>query len=280
MNKNQKKTELLNIEKSPIKQISFFFILLILEILILSTSLIFAFNININDAISQKNIPDIAKNIYVSVLYILVLANLYFLDKKNFIDVFKLKKQSAIYFFCGLSLGLIFLTVLYLIETIFNFIQIDQISINFLLIFKIFVLGFFVALLEELLFRNFIFRKLQENYKPITAFCVSSYIYSQLHFLRFDINFLEIILPLIGLFFTGIVFAYAFLKFNLWFSIGLHTAWIFLISFTTQISMFIIDKEYFIFTGGYYPVGGIFGILLILLMLFIIVKVKLNFVSR
>jgi len=267
---------LFNIKNSPIKLIFCFFILLILEILFLSSSLILVFKISISDTINQKNIPDIAKYIYISMLYIFILSNLYFLDKVNFLSIFKIKIKNIQHFFSGFLLGFGFLIFLYTLETILKFIQIKQININPLLILQIFIFSFCIALVEELLFRNFIFRKLNEKYKAIPAFCFSSYIYAQLHFLRFDLNFIEIILPLIGLFFVGILLSYLFVKYSLWFSIGVHTIWIILISFTTQTSIFIVDKKYILFTGGYYPVAGIFGILLLLFMIFIIKNFKIN----
>jgi membrane protease YdiL (CAAX protease family) len=254
--------------KSSVKSILLFFFILIIQIVSLAAILIFSFKIELRNVLNSENIPDLAKYLYLGFLYFFMLINLYLFDSNNFLAVFNLSKIKLINFAKGFLIAFISLLVLYFIEVFSGIIGVKYFTIKFALLTQIFIFSFIIALIEELLFRNFIFRKLKEDFSLITALIVSGYIYGQLHFLKFDISLKQIILPLTGLFFIGIILAFVFYHRDLWFSIGMHTAWIILISYTTQESLFMVNPEYSLLTGGYYPIGGVSGIFMAVILLY------------
>jgi membrane protease YdiL (CAAX protease family) len=252
--------------KPSVKSILLFFAMLIIQVITLAAILILAFQIPFRDVIDQQNIPEPAKYLYLGFLNIFMLFNLYHLDPLNFTAALKLSLPKVKNFGKGFLIAFSALLSLYTIETAAGFLEISSMRLNIALL-PIFFFSLVIALTEELLFRNFIFRKLKEDYSLKTALIVSGYIYAQLHFVKFNITFMEIILPLTGLFFIGVILAYVFYFRDLWFSIGMHTAWIILITFTTQQAVFKINPGYYLLTGGYYPIGGAFGILMSIILL-------------
>ncbi len=111
-----------------------------------------------------------------------------------------------------------------------------------------------VGFLEEIFFRGVIFKGLLEDWRPATAFAVSSLFYAGIHFLKpaDDISlagidpwagmrylsgafqpFLDLVTlfpGLFGLFLIGMVLSYAFFRTgSLYLSIGLHAGWVFAI---------------------------------------------------
>lgn len=253
--------------KPSVKSILLFFFLLLVQIITLAGILIFLFKIEFKDIINQKNIPDLAKYLYLGFLYLFMLLNLYLFDPKNFLGSFYLSRIRLMNFSGGFLFAFLSLLLLYILESVAGFIEVRPFTTDFALLAQIIFLSFIIALIEELLFRNFIFRKLKEDFSLKTALIISAYIYAQLHFLKFGLKLSEIILPLTGLFFIGIILAYTFYYRDLWFSIGLHMAWIILITYTTRESLFIINPEYNLLTGGYYPIAGILGIIMTIILL-------------
>jgi membrane protease YdiL (CAAX protease family) len=266
------------LKHSAVNSIAFFFFLSLIQIFIIAGLLIFGFSLKISDLTAQKNIPETAKLIYFISLYIFLLINLFLLDSKNFTNVFKISKKKIIFLFSGFLISSASLIVLYSLENTFNLININTFHIDSFLLIKCFILSLFVAIIEELVFRNFIFRKLFTSYSLKTSLIASSYIYGQLHFLKFDLKPEQILIPLTGLFFIGMILAYSFYKFDIWLSIGLHMGWVILISYTNQSGSFIPDKTHLLLTGGLYPIGGILGnlIVIILFFIFLIFSVKLS----
>jgi membrane protease YdiL (CAAX protease family) len=256
--------------KPGVKAILLFFSLLILQIISLAGILILSFKIEIENVINQKNIPDLAKYLYLGGLYFFMLFNLHLFDRENFRKAFYLSRHRLKHFSKGFLVAFLSLLGLYILENILGFLEFTAFTINFILLGEIFFSSFIIAMTEELLFRNFIFRKLKDDYKLNTAMIISAYIYAQLHFLKFGLSFSQIILPLTGLFFIGIILAYTFYKIDLWFSTGMHMAWIILITYTTRESLLIVNPEYNMLTGGYYPIGGILGIIMAIILLYIL----------
>ena len=79
-----------------------------------------------------------------------------------------------------------------------------------------------IAFMEEIAIRGYVLRKLMRWTNKYTALIISSVIFSVLHALNPNINFLS----LINLFFAGVLLGivYIYTK-NLWFSIALHFSW-------------------------------------------------------
>ncbi len=244
-----------------------FFISLILEIILIAIFLLLIFGLNINDLI-KNNITETVKNTYLTLLYISLIFNLYYFSKDDFIAVFKIDKQKIIFFMKGLAVGTLFLLTLYSIELVNKLIEIKVFYFNPTLILKVTITSFLISLTEELLFRNFLFKNLSTNNNITTSMIISSYIYAQLHFLRFDLSFIRIILPIIGLFFVGMILSYCYYKKDFWYSVGLHFSWVMMISYTTQANMFMVNEKYILLSGGYYPIAGLLGIMLTIILLF------------
>lgn len=248
-----------------------FFISLVLEIILIAIFLLFTFSLNINDLITN-NITETVKNTYLTLLYLSLICNLYYFSKDDFIDVFKINKQRIIFFIKGLTIGSLFLLTLYSIELLNKLIEIKYFYFDPILILKVVVTSFLIALTEELLFRNFIFKNLTKSNNLTKSMIISSYIYAQLHFLRLDLSFIRIIFPIIGLFFVGMILSHCYYKKDFWYSVGLHFSWVMMISYTTQANLFIVNEKYILLSGGYYPIAGLIGIMLTIILLFIFIR--------
>jgi membrane protease YdiL (CAAX protease family) len=253
---------------ASVKSILLFFFSLLIQIIFLAGILIFAFQINLTDVLNQKNIPEPAKYLYLGFLYIFMLLDLYLFDRRNFLAAFYGSRDRLLYFAKGFAAAFFSLLFLYILEAGLGFIAVRPFMPDLMLLGQVAIFSLIIALVEELLFRNFIFRKLREAYSLNTALIISGYIYGQLHFLKFGLKLSEIILPLTGLFFIGVILAYTFHTRDLWFSIGMHTAWIILITYTTRESLFILNSDYNLLTGGYYPIAGLGGIIMSVILLF------------
>src|SRR5215510_6309553 len=116
---------------------------------------------------------------------------------------------------------------------------------------KAILTSFTVGFLEEIFFREIIFRGLLEDWKPVPAFVAANLFYSALHFVKPREEYFltgidpwagfrhlfstfapflepaEIASGIIGLLLIGIVLSYAFLRTGtLYLSIGLHAGWV------------------------------------------------------
>lgn len=262
-----------------ILKIFIFLLLLFIEVLILFCSGIYIFKINITDISNLNYLSNNIKIFYISGVYGSILLNIYIVQKfykKGISDLgIKLENNYIKYFLYGIIIStslLIFQNILQLILKLSSFQIIYSKNITFIILFNILV-SFLFGFIEELLFRGFILQNLFEDFSKNVSIIVSSYIYAQLHFLRFDLSLKEIILPIIGLFLVGLVLSYAYLLTNsLWMSIGMHTGWIYLITITNQLQLLKFDQTKIIITGGYNPVSGLLGIFLLALTLLVLKK--------
>lgn len=164
------------------------------------------------------------------------------------------RKQLQMGFLLGTGMFILYTAFLFASGTV-TF-QIDAKSLSYLIVhlIKILFLAGIVGCIEEVFFRGFIFQSFLRDMQTISAVCISSLFYSLLHFLKVKllvtpgiqplvgfmvmyqsfkgiiINFTTILPSVIGLFLVGVVLSYACLKTkSLYFAIGLHAGWVFLI---------------------------------------------------
>lgn len=256
-----------NLQKIPL-----FFSLLIIKLLTIVFFIVFFYNVSLTDLINSKNIHLNITTLYLVLFYFSILSSLYFSDKKTFSSVFQ-QKNNSINFILSWILGFIIISLFFIFELIVNFISLNSLEvISVTYVIKTFILSFLVGFIEELLFRNFIFNNLKKDLKLKTSYVLSAYIYAQLHFLNFSLRIKEIIIPLLGLFILGLLFNTLYEKKGLFFSIGFHASFIFVMSVITQKNLFKIDSDYLLLSGGYNPLAGVFGIVF-LSMIFITTQV-------
>lgn len=226
---------------------------LLIEFAIIALILIFTFDLKITDILNDE-ISQNVKNIYFILIYISILANLYFFSKESYIRIYQ-SINNFKYLFYGLFISLGFISSYYIFLYILGFYNFNLI-INPDLIFKIAILSFLTAFIEEMIFRDYLFSKLSERYTVSKSIIYSSYLYAQLHFLRFNLSLIEIIIPLLSLFFFGVTLSKIYINKGIFYSIGLHWGFIIFISYINQSNVFKPISQIFI-TGGLYPPTGL-----------------------
>ena len=161
-------------------------------------------------------------------------------------------------------------------------------------LFETILIAGVVGCIEEVLFRGFILQSFLQDMRPLSAVCVSSLFYSLLHFFKAKVlvtqglypfvgftvcyqSFKNIVVHLpailpsaIGLFLIGVVLSYAYLRTrSLYFSIGLHAGWVFLIK---------TNDSYLRYSGTNYPwlygdkdvITGLLGWFMLIVTLFLV----------
>ncbi len=154
-----------------------------------------------------------------------------------------------------------------------------------------------IGVVEEILFRGFILQSFLESMSFPVAICVSSLIYSMLHFFRADVfvstgfqpfvgfttiaqffkpiffEFSKNLPAIFGLFLVGVVLSYAFIKTkSLYLSIGLHAGMVFMMKAD---GMFLVrdrEKLGWLF-GGSTLVTGVLVWFLLIFILFVIKRI-------
>ena len=195
-----------------------------------------------------------------------------------------------------LSTGIFILYTSFLFITGIKILQVDAKSLGdlFFQLFNILLIAGLVGCIEEIFFRGFIFQSFLRDMHTVSAVCASSLFYSLLHFFRVKllvspgfqpfigfkviyqsfanllINFNTMMPTIIGIFLVGVVLSYACLRTNsLYFAIGLHTGWIFLIK--TNILLFDhVDTNFRWLFGDSKVVTGVLGWGLLIVTLFLV----------
>ncbi len=127
-------------------------------------------------------------------------------------------------------------------------------SINMILLFLI------VGITEELQFRGYVLQNLEEGLNMVPAVLLSAAIFAVMH----SANPGALTgMPLLGLFFAGIFFAYAYLRTRtLWLAIGLHIGWNFFESTVFGFAVSGVNTGGWLLqtvTGPDWITGGAFG---------------------
>ena len=157
-------------------------------------------------------------------------------------------------FFLGAGMFIFYTTFLYSNGT--KVLNVDAKSTGdfFIQLIKVLLAAGIIGCIEEVFFRGFIFLSFLEDMHAISAMCFSSLFYAMLHFFKIkslvlpgiqpfigflviyqffqniSVHFISNLPSLVGLVLVGIVLSYACVRTkSLYFAIGLHTAWVFLI---------------------------------------------------
>lgn len=261
-----------NSQLSASKKIFYFFILVLSQFVFIAITFIWILKINSDDLINDK-VPQNIKNIYFAFMYICLLFNLKLLSDQPYIRILNLKYKIK-NILKGLLIGFATIGLYYIALTYLGYFNFVYNSFNFYLFIEITIISFFIAFLEEMIFRDFIFRELLKKYSANNSIIISAYIYAQLHFLRFNLHFYEIIIPLISLLIVGIILGKIYLSQNIFNSIGIHWGWIIYISYINQTQIFKVNHN-ILLTGGLYPPSGLFSCLT-LLFVFLLMKKDLR----
>ena len=253
------------------KKIFLFFSLLIIQVLFIALIIIFLFNLEFID-ILKDNVSQNIKNIYFSLVYLSLIFNLNLLSEKPFQRLLKNPVKIKM-LFQGFIVGFASIVFYYLALTYQSYFLFTAINVDYLLFGQILVLSFIIALTEELIFRDFLLRELLKKYSENKSLIISSYIYAQLHFLRFNLEIWQFIIPLISLFFIGLILSDGYLKKNIFYSIGIHWAWILIISYLNQTNILKINNISYL-TGGYYPPSGLFACIILFITVVVLFSKK------
>jgi membrane protease YdiL (CAAX protease family) len=251
------------------KKIPLFFVFLILEFLFTFVLIKIFSDISLADFFLEENQSEKTKTFYIIFLYISIIANIYLVDSKN-LNLILSEKNKVANFFKSWLYGFIILSFYFFINTILGFISINS-NLDYLFLFetssKFIFISFFVGFIEELLFRNFIFKNISKDTSFFKADLISAYIYTQAHFLNFSLGLKNIILPFIGIFILGRLLNKFYQKKGLFFSIGFHSSLVFIISVVNITTFFQIKEDYIFLSGGNSPLSGFLGILFVFILL-------------
>lgn len=171
-------------------------------------------------------------------------------------------------FTIGLGLGIISLTIVFILESLLGFTHWQwSNSQSFLSVsLPIFILGLGIAIIEELVFRGVIFNQLQIDYGYWLAAIISSLIFALLHLIWSQ---KETLPQLPGLWLMGMVLVGARLvdHGSLGLAIGLHTGWIWSLSCIDSAELIVYTNKNKTWLTGINQqplagVAGIFGLLL------------------
>jgi membrane protease YdiL (CAAX protease family) len=145
-----------------------------------------------------------------------------FVDKEHFIKLGFESKGKLKTFVIGIFIGLIIMTLGYLILIYLKEIFFIRINFQFRELLVTIALYSIVAVVEETLFRGYILKNFMNSLNKYIALIISSILFSLMHCINPGINFFS----LLDLFLAGIVLGlpYIYTK-NLWFSIAMHLSW-------------------------------------------------------
>ena len=145
-----------------------------------------------------------------------------FIDKEPFINLGFSIKGKANDIILGMTLGLLLMSVGYSILILLGEIKFIGFNYDLKSIILLFILFIGVSVVEETYVRGYVLKNLLKSFNPIVSLIISSAIFSFLHFLNPNVNYIA----LTELFIVGLLLgiSYVYTK-NLWFPIALHLSW-------------------------------------------------------
>ena len=145
-----------------------------------------------------------------------------FVDKEQFIKLGFQTKNRLKEFVSGIILGLVIMSLGYLLLIYFEEVWFFKVNFNFNELMISILLFTIVAIVEEVLFRGYILKNLMSSFNKYIALFFSSILFSLLHSFNPNIDMFSLLV----LFLAGIVLglSYIYTK-NLWFPIALHLSW-------------------------------------------------------
>ena len=207
---------------------AFFFFAVIFQLLGVGASAFLSglgfFDFSIQDLDSFSNLPAMTIIQYFDLIGIFILLWLFmkYLDKEPFMNMgFEIKgKRNDI--ILGMTLGLFMMAVGYLVLISLGEIQFLKINYDLSSIIWLFILFIGVSILEETFVRGYVLKNLLKSFNPIISLVISSGIFSLLHFLNPNVNYLALTELFIGGIALGISYVYTR---NLWFPFAFHLSW-------------------------------------------------------
>ena len=162
----------------------------------------------------------------------------------------------------GIIIGLLSLIIVFALESIFNLVVWHWENTKELLslILPVFLLSLFVSLIEELVFRGYIFTTLAKDYSYWIAAMMSSLIFALLHLIW---ERKETLPQIPGLWLMGIILVGARIVDNnsLGLAIGLHASWIWGLTCIDSAGLLTYNKPNSWLTGlNQQPLAGVAGI--------------------
>ncbi|MBL6591568.1 MAG: CPBP family intramembrane metalloprotease [Flavobacteriaceae bacterium] len=207
---------------------AFFFFAVIFQLLGVGASTLLSglgfFDFSIQDLDSFSNLPAMTIIQYFDLIGIFILLWLFmkYVDKEPFMNMgFEIKgKRNDI--ILGMTIGLFMMAVGYLVLSSLGEIQFLKINYDLSSIIWLFILFIGVSILEETFVRGYVLKNLLKSFNPIISLVISSGIFSLLHFLNPNVNYLALTELFIGGIALGI--SYVYTK-NLWFPFAFHLSW-------------------------------------------------------
>jgi membrane protease YdiL (CAAX protease family) len=207
---------------------AFFFFAVIFQLLGVGASAFLSglglFDFSIQDLDSFSNLPAMTIIQYFDLIGIFILLWLFmkYIDKEPFMNMgFEIKgKRNDI--ILGMTLGLFMMAVGYLVLSWLGEIQFLKINYELSSIIWLFILFIGVSILEETFVRGYVLKNLLKSFNPIISLVISSGIFSLLHFLNPNVNYLALTELFIGGIALGISYVYTR---NLWFPFAFHLSW-------------------------------------------------------
>lgn len=159
----------------------------------------------------------------------------------------------------GIAIGLSAILLLYGLELVLNLVVLTPpVDFPIWAIIKVLAVTLGVALLEEVVFRGYIFQTLLTDMPLPVAIGISSFLYAQIHIIR--PGRVHFIWPFIGYLVAGLILTYAFLLTrNLLLPMGLQGAWLLFAMLSDSLHLWKYPIIWL--TGDGSPVCGLLGIL-------------------
>lgn len=145
-----------------------------------------------------------------------------FLDKKSFFSLGFAWEKWGRDFAVGFGLGFALIAVGTILLILLGQLEITEVTFDPSMLFSYFILCIIIALNEEILVRGYVLNNLMESMNKYWALVVSAAIFTFLHALNPNINFLAVINLMLAGILLGIYYIH---QQNLWFPIALHTSW-------------------------------------------------------
>ena len=155
-------------------------------------------------------------------IFLLLWILMRFVDKEPFVKLGFSLKGKINDIILGMTLGLLLMAVGYTTLVLLGEIKFIGFNYDLKSIVLLFLLFIAVSVVEETYVRGYVLKNLLKSFNPIVSLIISSAIFSLLHFLNPNVNFIA----LTELFIAGILLgvSYVYTK-NLWFPIALHLSW-------------------------------------------------------
>ncbi len=207
---------------------AFFFFGTIFQLLWIGVSALFSklgiIDFSLADLETLDNLPAMTIIQYFDLtgIFLLLWIFMKYVDKEPFKNMgFEIKgKRNDI--ILGTTLGLFMMALGYAILQSLGEIQFSRINYDLSSIIWLFILFIGVSVLEETFVRGYVLKNLLKSFNPVISLVISSALFSLLHFLNPNVNYLALVELFIGGIALGV--SYIYTK-NLWFPFAFHFSW-------------------------------------------------------